>query len=178
MAAMVIIVVRYLVTKYPVDGRFSQMFMEFGFIQALVKFAHITTKIIGTDLVLHPTRKHVTALTLISIAKPHPVSPTLLVFLPYQRACLFKSSGHGLVKGTVGTIECIVAKPEVDHPRFHPNALIFQDVEALNSLGLFSLSAFTSHDTNTSLHGVVTDSPPVPIYVHAALGTAGSGVKL
>jgi hypothetical protein len=161
-----------------VDGWLAEMFIEFGFIQALVKFAHITTEIVGTDFVLHPTRKHVTALTLIPIAKTHPVSPALLIFLLYQRSCLFKGSGHGLIEGTVGTIEGIVAKPEVDHPCFHPDALIFQDIEALNYFGLCTLFAFTSHDSNTSLHVMVTHIPRVPIYFQAALGSAGSGVKL
>ena len=154
------------------------MFIEFGFVQALVKFAHVTTKIIGTDFVLHPAGKHVPALTLIPIAETHPIAPALLIFLLYQWSRFFKGTGHGLIEGAIGTIEGIVAKPEVDHSCFHPDALIFQNIEALNYFGLFTLFAFTSHDSNTSFHVVVTHTPRVPIYFQAALGSAGSGVKL
>jgi hypothetical protein len=96
----------------------------------------------------------------------------------HQRSSLFKGPGHGRIKGTVGAIECIVAKPEVDHPCLHPDALIFQNIEALYSFGLFALFAFTSHDSNTSLHVFLMHTPKVPVEFHAALGTAGSGVKL
>jgi hypothetical protein len=160
---VVIIVVWDLITQDPVDSGPTQMFMEFGFVQTLVKLTNVTAEVVGTDFVLHPPRKHMTALTLIPVPEPHPFPPTLLIFLLRQRSCLFKSPSHGRIKWTVGAIERIVAKPEVNHPGLHPDALIFQDIETLDPFGLATPFAFTSHDSDTSLQVTVPHIPRVPV---------------
>ena len=108
-------------------------------------------------------------LTLIPVLKSHPVSPTLLNLFLYMRSCLFKSPSHGRIKWAVGTVESIVAQPEVDHSCLHPDTLIFQDIEALNFLGLATPFAFSSHDSSTSLQMTALHIPAVPITGHLFL---------
>jgi hypothetical protein len=127
------------------------MFVQFRFVQTLIKFTGVTAKIVRTDFVVNPPRKHVTTLTLIPVPQPHPVSPTLLHLLLYLRTCLFEGPGHVRIKWAVRTIECIVAKPEVDHPCFHPDALLFQDIETLNPFGLTNYFFWLSHICTSSL---------------------------
>src|SRR5210317_1114246 len=110
-----------------------------------------------------------TTLALIPVPKPHSFPPTLLNLLLYMRSCLFNGPGHGRIKWAVGTIECIVTKPEVDHPCLHPNTLIFQDIETLDLFGLATPFAFTSHDSSTSLQMTALHLPTVPITGHLFL---------
>jgi hypothetical protein len=87
----------------------------------------------------------VSALSLIAIAQPHSLSPTFLGFFLRQWSRLFEGLGHGLVESTGGAIEGVVTKPEVNYPCFHPDALVFYDVEALNFFGLAGFLVFSSH---------------------------------
>jgi hypothetical protein len=111
----------------------------------LIKFTHIAAKVIGADFVLNPSRKHVSTLSLIAIAQPHPLSPTFLSFFLRQWSRLFEGLSHGLIERTGAAIEGVVTKPEVNYSCFHPDALVFDDVEALNFFGLAGFLVFLRH---------------------------------
>jgi hypothetical protein len=149
---------------------------EFHVIQALIEFTDMAAIVVGAELVLYTPGQHVPAFPLIRVPAAHFSSPALLFY--FQTLCLGfpKRLGHGLVEVAVDAVIDLVAELEINDSGFHPDTLVFQNIEPLNALGLTARFSFLAHHITSclGLSGGLLQRSRRNSCAYAACGTAGT----